>query len=110
MDIDTTGFELGMPTREEMLEHQSHMLCNENDQLRRELAKAKRNIEKLVEINQGLQEQIAAEFRRANGAYVEYVHLMNMARCRYGIDLTRDGYDLDPRKNLSKKELKEAEE
>ena len=53
MDIDTTGFELGMPTREEMLEHQSHMLCNENDQLRRELAKAKRNIEKLVEINQG---------------------------------------------------------
>lgn len=30
--------------------------------------------------------------------------------CRYGIDLTRDGYDLDPRKNLSKKELKEAEE
>lgn len=110
MDIDTTGFELGMPTREEMLEHQSHMLCNENDQLRRELAKAKRNIEKLVEINQGLQEQIAVEFRRANGAYVEYVHLMNMARCRYGIDLTRDGYDLDPRKNLSKKELKEAVE
>ncbi|WP_332774443.1 hypothetical protein [Pseudomonas sp. ESBL1] len=110
MDIDTAGFELGMPTREEMLEHQSHILCNENDQLRRELAKAKRNIEKLVEINQRLQEQIAVEFRRANGAYVEYVHLMNMARCRYGIDLTRDGYDLDPRKNLSKKELKEAEE
>ena len=106
MDIDTTGFELGMPTREEMLEHQSHMLCNENDQLRRELVRAKRNIEKLVEINQSLQDQIAVEFRRANGAYVEYVHLMNIARAHYGIDLTRDGYDLDPREHLKHMEAK----
>lgn len=109
MDIDTIGFELGMPTREEMLEHQSHMLCNENDQLRRDLSRAKRNIEKLVTINQGLQEQIAVEFRRANGAYVEYVHLMNMARYNYGIDLTRDGYALDPRQQLKHREAEEKE-
>ncbi|WGV20408.1 hypothetical protein QIY50_24630 [Pseudomonas putida] len=95
MDIDTTGFELGMPTREEMLEHQCHLLCNENDLLRHDLAQANRNINKLVQINQDLQAQIAVEHKRANCAYVEYVHLMNTARCSYGIDLTRDGFALN---------------
>ncbi|MCF1487612.1 hypothetical protein LZ838_09580 [Pseudomonas sp. AA27] len=100
MDIDTAGFELGMPTHVEMLEHQCHMLCNENDQLRRALAKAQRNINKLVEINQDLLAQIAVEHRRANGAYVEYVHLMNYARCRYGIQLDKDGYAADPHEQV----------
>lgn len=107
MDIDTDGCEHGMPTLDEMLEHQCHLLCNENDQLRWELAKAQRNIEKLVEINQSMQEQIAVELRRANEAHVEYVHLMNMARCRYGIDLTRDGYDIDPREHLKSRSAEE---
>ncbi|MNH33250.1 hypothetical protein D3C81_178580 [compost metagenome] len=102
MDIDTTGFELGMPTQEEMLEHQCHLLCNENDQLRRDLVQANRNISKLVEINQDLQAQITAEHKRANCAYVEYVHLMNMARCAYGIDLTRDGFAFNPREQVKK--------
>ncbi|WP_157763477.1 hypothetical protein [Pseudomonas mosselii] len=96
MNIDTTGFELGMPNRFEMLEHQCNMLCNENDTLRRALARAQRNINKLVEINQTLGLQISLEQKRANSAYVEYVHLMNMARCSYGIDLSRDGFALDP--------------
>ncbi|QXH53215.1 hypothetical protein KSS94_08900 [Pseudomonas fakonensis] len=96
MDIDTSGFELGMPTRFEMLEHQSHMLCNENDALRLELARAQHNITKLVEINQALQEQIAVEHRRANCAYVEYVHLMNTARCTHGINLADHRFAADP--------------
>jgi FtsZ-binding cell division protein ZapB len=100
MDIDTTGFELGMPTRVEMLDHQCHMLCNENDQLRQALANAQRNINKLVEINQELHAQIAVEQRRANSAYVEYVGLMNHARCRYGIELDKDGYAADPYKQV----------
>lgn len=54
MHIDDSGFELGMPSHQELLEHQCDMLCNENDELRRDLAKAKRNIEKLVEINADL--------------------------------------------------------
>lgn len=29
MNIDTTGFELAMPTQVEMLEHQSLILCSE---------------------------------------------------------------------------------
>lgn len=102
MNIDTTGFEQGMPTREEMLEHQCHLLSNENDQLRRDLALANRNISKLVEINQELQAQIAVEHKRANSAYVEYVHLMNTARCSYGIDLTRDGFALSPREQVKR--------
>lgn len=100
MDIDTAGFELGMPTHVEMLEHQCHMLCNENDQLRQALAKAQRNINKLVEINQDLHAQIAVEQRRANSAYVEYVGLMNHARCRYGIQLDKDGYAADPHEQV----------
>lgn len=103
-DIDTTGFELGMPTHVDMLKHQCHMLSNENDQFRRDLAKARRNIQKLVDINQNLQAQITVEHRRANEAYVEYIHLMNMARCKYGIDLTRDGYDLDPIEQVKRRE------
>ncbi|MEJ5864920.1 hypothetical protein [Pseudomonas farsensis] len=103
MDIDTNGLELGMPTRVEMLEHQSHMLCNENDALRIELAKAQQNITKLVEINQALQAQIAIEHRRANCAHVEYVHLMNTARCAYGINLANHRFAADPIEQVNRK-------
>ncbi|MBA6063533.1 hypothetical protein [Pseudomonas mosselii] len=54
MEIDDSGFELGMPSHLELLKHQCNMLCNENDELRRDLVRAKRNIEKLVEINAAL--------------------------------------------------------
>lgn len=86
MDIDTSGFELGMPTHTELLEQQCHLLCHENDQLRRELARSRRNIQKLVEINQALQGQFAAEARRANGHYVRLVHIFNRLRCSHSID------------------------
>lgn len=81
MDIDDRGFELGMPSRVEMLEHQHDMLSNENDQLRRDLARARRNITKLVEINQGLSESLADTQKRVNDLYVEYVQERNR---RYG--------------------------
>ena len=85
--IDDTGFELGMPTLVEMLKHQCHLLCNENDQLHRELAQAQRNIEKLVEINQSLQAQVSAQSTRANLAHVRNVMIMNRLRTEHGIDI-----------------------
>ena len=88
MDIDTTGFELGMPTQVEMLEQQSHILMAENDELRAKLAQAQDNITKLVEINQGLNTQKAAEFMRANGTHVRLVQISNRLRCNHGIDVT----------------------
>lgn len=51
MDIDSTGFEHGMPTQVEMPEQQSHLLMAENDDLQAQLARAQANITKLVEIN-----------------------------------------------------------
>ncbi len=88
MDIDTTGFEHGMPSKIEMLEHQCHLLSGENDVLRRELALAQANINKLVSINQGLNSQITAEFLRANGSHVRLVQIGNRLRCCHGIDIT----------------------
>jgi len=52
MDIDTTGFELSMPTLHELLQQQCSMLCHENEHLRIELTKTRFNIQKLIEINQ----------------------------------------------------------
>lgn len=88
MDIDTTGFEHGMPTQVEMLEHQSHLLMAENEDLRVQLAQAKANITKLVEINQGLSTQVAAEFLRANSTHVRLVQISNRLRCCHAIDIT----------------------
>ncbi|WP_060497690.1 hypothetical protein [Pseudomonas sp. NBRC 111133] len=88
MDIDTTGFEHGMPTQVEMLEQQSHLLMAENDDLRAQLAQAQANITKLVDINQGLNSQVAAESLRANGTHVRLVQIGNRLRCSHGIDIT----------------------
>lgn len=88
MDIDTTGFELGMPTRVEMLEHQSHMVMADNDELRVKLAQAQANIQKLVEINQDLNTRVAAEFLRANKTHVRLVQIGNRLRCNHQIDIT----------------------
>lgn len=46
--IDDGGFELGMPSREEMLKHQCTLLCAELETTRQDLRKAHKNIAKLI--------------------------------------------------------------
>lgn len=46
--IDDSGFELGMPSREEMLKHQRILLCAELETTRQDLRKAHKNIAKLI--------------------------------------------------------------
>lgn len=46
--IDDSGFELGMPTRVEMLKHQCTLLCAELETTRRDLRMARRDIAKLI--------------------------------------------------------------
>ena len=58
MIIDDDSFSLGMPTPMEMLEQHALLLQGENEQLQHDLSRARKNIEKLVAINQGQTEQI----------------------------------------------------
>lgn len=51
MLINDDGFELGMPTAEEMTKHQLTLLTHEAEEAWHLLAKARRDIEKLVSIN-----------------------------------------------------------
>lgn len=88
MDIDTTGFEYGMPSQIEMLDHQCHLLSGENDSLRQELAVAHQNLRKLIDINQSLNNQVISESRRANGSHLRLVQIGNRLRCNHGIDIT----------------------
>ena len=88
MDIDTPGFEYGMPSQIEMLEHQCHVLSGENDTLRLQLASAHQNLEKLIDINQALNNQVVSESLRANGSHVRIVQIGNRLRCNHGIDIT----------------------
>jgi hypothetical protein len=46
--IDDGGFELGMPSREEMLKHQCALLCAELETTRQDLRKAHKDIAKLI--------------------------------------------------------------
>jgi uncharacterized protein (DUF3084 family) len=46
--IDASGFEFGMPSREEMLKHQCTLLCAELETTRRDLRKAHQNIARLI--------------------------------------------------------------
>lgn len=48
MDIDTTGFELGMPTKLEMLEQQCLLLVAECEDARAALAKAKNDLGRMI--------------------------------------------------------------
>ncbi|MFV2948033.1 hypothetical protein [Pseudomonas japonica] len=48
MDIDETGFELGMPTRLEMLEQQCLLVQSEYEQATEMLSKAQADIRRLV--------------------------------------------------------------
>ncbi|WP_460421798.1 hypothetical protein [Pseudomonas sp. ZL2] len=58
MIVEDDSFALGMPTPMEMLEQRALLLQGENEQLQHDLSLARKNIEKLVVINQGQAEQI----------------------------------------------------
>lgn len=103
MNIDTAGFELGSPTHIETLKHQRSLLCAEIGRLRGDLSSANETIDKLVEINRELNDRIIAEHRRANSAHVDYVNLMNYARCSYGIDLDRDDKERERTRRLNER-------
>jgi hypothetical protein len=58
--IDDSGFEFGMPSREEMLKHQCTLLCAELETTRLDLRKAHRDIAKLIVMHQGSSTELAA--------------------------------------------------
>ena len=58
--IDESGFELGMPTREEMLKHQCDLLCAELETTRQDLRKAHQNIASLIIMHRDSSTELAA--------------------------------------------------
>ncbi|KPG99684.1 hypothetical protein AEQ67_11180 [Pseudomonas sp. RIT-PI-q] len=58
--IDDNGFELGMPTRVEMLKHQCDLLCAELETTRRDLRKAHQNIAGLIVMYRESSTELAA--------------------------------------------------
>ncbi|MNJ60327.1 hypothetical protein D3C77_560490 [compost metagenome] len=84
MIIEDDSFALGMPTPMEMLQQHALLLQGENEQLQHDLSRARKNIEKLVAINQGQAEQITklnSSIERLtkdlSKAYVENTELKN---------------------------------
>ncbi|MDH1696926.1 MULTISPECIES: hypothetical protein [unclassified Pseudomonas] len=60
MDIDIEGFEHGLPSWPEMVAHQVVLLTHEAEQAWGQVAKAKADVRKLVDINADLNKQIMA--------------------------------------------------
>jgi hypothetical protein len=58
--IDDSGFELGLPTREEMLKHQCDLLCAELETTRRDLRKAHQNIASLIIMHRDCTKELTA--------------------------------------------------
>ncbi len=58
--IDDTGFELGLPTREEMLKHQCDLLCGDLELTRRNLRAAHRELAGLIVMYRGALKEVGA--------------------------------------------------
>lgn len=58
--IDDGGFELGMPTHEEMLKHQCDLLCAELETTRQDLRSAHQNIARLIVMYRDSSTELAA--------------------------------------------------
>ena len=58
--IDDSGFELGLPYREEMLKHQRDLLCAELETTRRDLRTAHQNIAGLIVMYRESSTELAA--------------------------------------------------
>lgn len=77
--IDDEGFELGMPSFEEMVAHQVVLLRHESEQACHQLAKAHEDMQKLVDINWALNQQVTAlrhdlKVARANACMEANLH------------------------------------
>lgn len=64
MLINDEGFELGAATIEEMVQHQAVLLAHENEEAWRAVAKARADVESLVNINTQLNRQIGELHRQ----------------------------------------------
>ncbi|AFK69770.1 hypothetical protein A210_01180 [Pseudomonas putida SJTE-1] len=60
MLINDEGFELGMPSHEEMIAHEVLLLRHENELACQQLTKAHEDIHKLVDVNSALNQQVTA--------------------------------------------------
>jgi len=58
--IDDSGFELGMPTREEMLKHHCDLLCAELEMTQKDMRKAHQNIARLIVMYRDSSTELAA--------------------------------------------------
>ncbi|MCW1242939.1 hypothetical protein OC610_00835 [Pseudomonas sp. SAICEU22] len=56
--IDDTGFELGLPSREEMLKHQVDILCSDLELTRRNLRASHRELAGLIVMYRGALKEI----------------------------------------------------
>lgn len=73
MLIDDRGFELGIPTLEEMLRHMVVLLKHEREDAWLRLVKANEDIQHLIEINERLNREIAHLRRQLQAQRVERV-------------------------------------
>lgn len=58
--IDDSGFELGMPSRVELLKHQCDLLCSELETTRRDLRRAHKTIAGLIVMYRDSSKELAA--------------------------------------------------
>ncbi|MEN2396825.1 hypothetical protein [Pseudomonas halotolerans] len=57
--VDDSGFELGMPTHEELLKHQCDLLCSDLELTRRNLRAAHRELAGLIVMYRGVLKEVA---------------------------------------------------
>ncbi|WP_447781628.1 hypothetical protein [Pseudomonas plecoglossicida] len=93
MLIDDDGFDLGMPTHEEMLQHQLVVMTHESEQVWQYLAKANRDIRKLTMINAGLNKQVMGLQREVRELHARL--LMETASRRHGFSTWGGQPDVD---------------
>ncbi|WP_415765355.1 hypothetical protein [Pseudomonas sp. ZB1P45] len=58
--IDDSGFELGLPSREELLKHQYDLLCSELEMTRRDLRRAHKTIAGMIVMYRESSTELAA--------------------------------------------------
>lgn len=80
MLINDEGFELGMPSHEEMIAHEVLLLRHENELACQQLTKAHEDMRKLVDINSALNQQVTALRQELKVARVRACLELNLNR------------------------------